>query len=77
MIFAIFLFSAQFAFSQANLPTLLFGYLRNDLTLQKYTLTAQSKALRKRNQPHSFDWHGQGSIIFGRNEIHFHAERKP
>ena len=32
-------------FADSNLPTLLFGYLKNDLTLQKYTLTAQSKAL--------------------------------
>ena len=33
------------AFSENNLPSLLFGYLKNDLTLQKATLTAQNKAL--------------------------------
>ena len=31
--------------AEANLHTLLFGYLKNDLSLQKYTLTAQLKAL--------------------------------
>lgn len=31
--------------AESNLPSLLFGYLKNDLTLQKATLTAQSKAL--------------------------------
>ena len=41
----IFFFVQQMIFSESNLPALLFGYLRNDLTLQKYTLTAKSKAL--------------------------------
>lgn len=40
-----FLFLSGFAFSESNLHTLLFGYLKNDLSLQKCTLTAQSKAL--------------------------------
>lgn len=40
-----FLFLFSFAFSESNLHTLLFGYLKNDLSLQKSTLTAQSKAL--------------------------------
>lgn len=35
----------HFAPADTNLPTLLFGYLKNDLNLQKYTLAAQSKAL--------------------------------
>ena len=38
-------FLGERAFSDSNLPQLLFGYLKNDLSLQKYTLTAQSKAL--------------------------------
>lgn len=38
-----FLFSP--AFSESNLPTLLFGYLKNDLSLQKSALTAENKAL--------------------------------
>lgn len=41
MIFLIY----QAAFSDSSLPTLLFGYLRNDLSLQKYMLMVQSKAL--------------------------------
>ena len=43
-----YLFSSLFlasTYSETNLHSLLFGYLKNDLTLQKYTLTAQSKAL--------------------------------
>ena len=35
----------QFLGAENNLPSLLFGYLKNDLTLQKAALTAQSKAL--------------------------------
>ena len=31
--------------AQNSLTTLLFGYIKNDLTLQKYTLTAESKLL--------------------------------
>ena len=34
-----------FSFGESNLATLLFGYLKNDLNLQKYTLTAESKLL--------------------------------
>ena len=41
----IFFFISQVIFGESNLPTLLFGYLKNDLSLQKYTLTAQTKAL--------------------------------
>ena len=33
------------SFADTNLHTLLFGYLKNDLSLQKYTLTAQMEAL--------------------------------
>ena len=33
------------AWAENNLPSLLFGYLKNDLTLQKTALTAQNKAL--------------------------------
>ena len=46
-IFLILNFSFLFSpgFSESDLPSLLFGYLKNDLTLQKYTLTAQDKAL--------------------------------
>ncbi|MBQ9282935.1 MAG: hypothetical protein IJ207_12205 [Treponema sp.] len=45
--FLILIFSFLFSpgFSESDLPSLLFGYLKNDLTLQKYTLTAQDKAL--------------------------------
>ena len=39
------LFWTQFLAAESNLPSLLFGYLKNDLSLQKYTLTAQAKAL--------------------------------
>lgn len=41
----LFLFFLFPGFSQSNLPELLFGYLKNDLSLQKYTLTARLKAL--------------------------------
>ncbi|WP_294429692.1 hypothetical protein [uncultured Treponema sp.] len=40
-----FLFLAQNSISESNLPSLLFGFLKNDLTLQKASLTAQNKAL--------------------------------
>ncbi|WP_407426937.1 hypothetical protein [Treponema sp.] len=40
-----FLLFIQFSSAENNLQTLLFSYLKNDLTLQKYTLTAQVKAL--------------------------------
>ena len=33
------------SFAESNLPSLLFGYLKNDLSLQKSALTAENKAL--------------------------------
>ncbi|MBQ9205526.1 MAG: hypothetical protein IJ158_02290 [Treponema sp.] len=44
-VFLSFLLGVQFLGAENNLPSLLFGYLKNDLTLQKAALTAQSKAL--------------------------------
>lgn len=43
----IFLFSVfhGLSFAESNLPSLLFGYLKNDLSLQKSALTAENKAL--------------------------------
>ncbi len=46
VVLMIFSFCCIFSvYAESNLPSLLFGYLKNDLSLQKYTLTAQSKAL--------------------------------
>ncbi len=42
---SIVIFAPGFSFGENNLPDLLFGYLKNDLSLKKYTLTAQNKAL--------------------------------
>jgi len=38
-------FSLSLFAESTDLASLLFGYIKNDLTLQKYTLTAQTKAL--------------------------------
>lgn len=44
-VFLFILFYVTQVFAETNLNSLLLGYLKNDLTLQKYMLTAQSKAL--------------------------------
>jgi len=44
LVFGVF-FISSLSFSESNLHTLLFGYLQNDLSLQKCMLTAQNKAL--------------------------------
>ena len=45
IILVLFVLFPSLASAESNLPELLFGYLKNDLTLQKSALTVESKAL--------------------------------